>query len=354
MAKKSACYLDYEVVVEDNYSITVRKSGERMTNSMAALRKIAMQVGFEISAKYNTQQAGSKLVDYLKEKHASGSPKTLTEVSPVSGPKAQPAEEKPQIPTAETEELSEEEMKQIDDILKRMQALENRIAALENSVSSGVPDNPATKTPKLKKVVDIPYVKAFHMQEKGIRKVAIRYKTDRDSLKEIEHAIKYDYSHVFEHEGTGGRTFYIFSDGSICKEGRQLGFTIAQIRPIAEALGIPVEKNMKTDVLKNKIMMLHGVDGYAHVDGYVLTPNMGVMECFASDSFDLDDIEKSLKNEFLMKSCGYQMKDIPTGFSTDEERLIALARFIKGLTPHNDYDCEKELAYYREYFSKLS
>lgn len=66
MAKKSATYLDYEVVVEDNGAITVRKGGEQISNVMGAIREIASLTGYEINEKHNTRQSGSKLVDFLK------------------------------------------------------------------------------------------------------------------------------------------------------------------------------------------------------------------------------------------------------------------------------------------------
>lgn len=58
--------------------------------------------------------------------------------------------------TSEEEELSEEEMKQLDDLLKRMEALESRIADLEKrsvtAAPGGVPTNRLTGTVKRKYV----------------------------------------------------------------------------------------------------------------------------------------------------------------------------------------------------------
>lgn len=65
MAKKSAIYHDYDIVVEDNNSITIMKNGVQVANAKSAIREIAAEIGFELKETSNTRQAGSKLVDFI-------------------------------------------------------------------------------------------------------------------------------------------------------------------------------------------------------------------------------------------------------------------------------------------------
>ena len=65
MAKKKASYSDYEVSVVENGKIIVKRADEVLPNSMGALRDIASAIGFVIEPKWNTQQNGSKLIDFL-------------------------------------------------------------------------------------------------------------------------------------------------------------------------------------------------------------------------------------------------------------------------------------------------
>lgn len=137
MAKKQASYADYEVIVEDSGKIVVKQSGQVLANAKGALREIATAVGFAIDPKWNTQQAGSKLVDYLQTVSAPVAP---------SGPDPHPVAPSPEARSIapkvaatpknndnpkEREELPPEEMKQLEEILKRLETLEARLAKLE-------------------------------------------------------------------------------------------------------------------------------------------------------------------------------------------------------------------------------
>lgn len=152
MAKKSATYLGYEVVVEDNNSITINKDGQKVAKVMGAIREIAALTGFVVNEKSNTQQNGSKLVDFLKTLPATA-PAASTESKETTAGKSESASEiesetehqatvpKCEIFEAEIQpsttseiELNEEEM---NELLKRLEALEARIAKLENALATG-------------------------------------------------------------------------------------------------------------------------------------------------------------------------------------------------------------------------
>lgn len=55
---------EYVVIRRDSGKIETYRT---YANTMSALREIAAAIGFEISPKYNTQQAGSKIVDFINE-----------------------------------------------------------------------------------------------------------------------------------------------------------------------------------------------------------------------------------------------------------------------------------------------
>lgn len=66
--KKSAVSGDYTIGITPDNKVVVSKGGTPCDNTMAALREIAAAVGFTIEAKWNTQQTGSKLVDFINGK----------------------------------------------------------------------------------------------------------------------------------------------------------------------------------------------------------------------------------------------------------------------------------------------
>lgn len=137
MARKQASHADYEVIVEDNGKIVVKQSGQVLPNAMGALRTIASAVGFAIEPKWNTQQTGSKLVDFLKNARAAEAP-VDAKPQPAAAALKPAAVHKP-APVAQNnnkpkdEELTSEEMKQLDEILKRIESLEARLAKLEKA-----------------------------------------------------------------------------------------------------------------------------------------------------------------------------------------------------------------------------
>lgn len=137
MARKQASHADYEVIVEDNGKIVVKQSGQVLPNAMGALRTIASAVGFAIEPKWNTQQTGSKLVDFLKNARAAEAP-VDAKPQPATAALKPAAVHKPATAAQNNnkpkdEELTPEEMKQLDEILKRLEALEARLAKLEKA-----------------------------------------------------------------------------------------------------------------------------------------------------------------------------------------------------------------------------
>lgn len=65
--KKSATAKGYTIGIKADSKVVVSKGGTVCDNTMAVLREIAKAVGFTIEVKWNTQQTGSKLVDFLNK-----------------------------------------------------------------------------------------------------------------------------------------------------------------------------------------------------------------------------------------------------------------------------------------------
>ena len=65
--KKTATYGEYVINIASNNSVTVLKNGNVCDVAKAALRDIAVLVGFDVDAKWTTQQLGSKLVDNINK-----------------------------------------------------------------------------------------------------------------------------------------------------------------------------------------------------------------------------------------------------------------------------------------------
>lgn len=65
--KKTATYGEYVINIASNNSVTVLKNGNVCDVAKAALRDIAALVGFDVDAKWTTQQLGSKLVDNINK-----------------------------------------------------------------------------------------------------------------------------------------------------------------------------------------------------------------------------------------------------------------------------------------------
>ena len=65
--KKTATYGEYVINIASNNSVTVLKNGNVCDVAKAALRDVAALVGFDVDAKWTTQQLGSKLVDNINK-----------------------------------------------------------------------------------------------------------------------------------------------------------------------------------------------------------------------------------------------------------------------------------------------
>ena len=93
--KKSATVGDYVININDDNSVTVLKDGAPCGNATAALREIAVLVGFTLDEKWNTRQMGSKLVDAINdgataptsEKAVPTAPEAFISQAPVEEPK---------------------------------------------------------------------------------------------------------------------------------------------------------------------------------------------------------------------------------------------------------------------------
>ena len=306
MAKKSATYLDYEVVVEDNGAITVRKGGEQISNVMGAIREIASLTGYEINEKHNTRQSGSKLVDFLKTlpagaaapaKPAEPTPKLEPPQAPApapapkeepapnptpSAPKAAPATEpaKEQVKTTQTEELTEEEMKQLDDLLKRLEALEARIAKLE----SGAPAAPKAKSGKLTVVEKYQPASqdGYKFTDTGTLSFDFWFATYETLNSEYntkrlqsyacvrEELLNKDYSsHTLAKSQLDGEEITEVSDGNFYRMW-SIGSTLREIKAFATLIGHPIPEKAKADVLAAEIAREHGADGWCFYNGQAL------------------------------------------------------------------------------------
>lgn len=65
--KKTATYGEYVINIASNNSVTVLKNGNVCDVAKAALRDVVALVGFDVDAKWTTQQLGSKLVDNINK-----------------------------------------------------------------------------------------------------------------------------------------------------------------------------------------------------------------------------------------------------------------------------------------------
>ena len=65
--KKTAAYGEYVINIAGNNSVTVLKNGNVCDVAKAALRDVAALVGFDVDAKWTTQQLGAKLVDDINK-----------------------------------------------------------------------------------------------------------------------------------------------------------------------------------------------------------------------------------------------------------------------------------------------
>lgn len=65
--KKTAAYGEYVINIAGNNSVTVLKNGNVCDVAKAALRDVAALVGFDVDAKWTTQQLGAKLVAAINE-----------------------------------------------------------------------------------------------------------------------------------------------------------------------------------------------------------------------------------------------------------------------------------------------
>ena len=65
MAKKEATYGVYNISIDEDNKVSVFQNGEKREKATPALREVAVLVGFEENPNWNTQQFGSKLVDFI-------------------------------------------------------------------------------------------------------------------------------------------------------------------------------------------------------------------------------------------------------------------------------------------------
>ena len=66
--KKSAVSGDYTIGITPENKVVVNKGSKAYDNTKGALREISEKVGFEVDPNWNTQQLGSKLVDFINGK----------------------------------------------------------------------------------------------------------------------------------------------------------------------------------------------------------------------------------------------------------------------------------------------
>lgn len=65
--KKSAVSDNYTIGITADNKVVVNKGGKTCDNAKEALREISEKVGFKVDPKWNTQQLGSKLVDFINK-----------------------------------------------------------------------------------------------------------------------------------------------------------------------------------------------------------------------------------------------------------------------------------------------
>lgn len=375
MAKKSATYLDYEVVVEDNGAITVRKGGEQISNVMGAIREIASLTGYEINEKHNTRQSGSKLVDFLKTLPAgAAAPAKPAEPAPKpapSAPKAAPAPKpepaKEQLKTTQTEELTEEEMKQLDDLLKRLEALEARIAKLE----SGAPAAPAGNSQQNAEKLTL--VKSYWLSLSS-RKYNSNglLEFDKDCIKQV-----FDYYHrnynekiqeklqsyvsrvkeaiancrwnstywdlyMYELGGKslmslspdvfrfGGWSLVLLSNGKLYTK-HSGGHELNDLKAVATLLNIDVPKGTRKEKLAAELVAKYGNGRYAVISGHIVSTDCWVHSLTETNvNRILIEFQQNLDkiNENFNALVPLRLDDS----MTNQEKLDSIVEYLDGLT----------------------
>ena len=92
MAKKSVSWKDYLIDIDEKGSVKVSKNGALCDNAKATLREIAEAAGFEVDEKWNTQQLGAKLAEFLEEAAPAPVAKPKAEA-----PKTEKKDDEPQV-----------------------------------------------------------------------------------------------------------------------------------------------------------------------------------------------------------------------------------------------------------------
>lgn len=401
MAKKSATYLDYEVIVEDNGSITVKKGGQVLSNVMGAIREIASVSGYEINEKSNTRQNGAKLVDYLKTLPASGAqsaqsapaapeapapaeaPKPKAEPekadpAPVApkhreepakpaesapkaaapAPKATPAqpETKAQAQTTDTEELTEEGMKQLDDLLKRLEALEARIAKLESGSTAGASTN---KLSHVKNYDFGRYSQNYHSNgllvfDRNAIKQVFDYYNNIDTYKDkIEECLKEFVASVKRRiaqrewyycpNALGSRIemlappdiefkklYTLLSDGNIY-EYRESGSDLNALRKVATLLNFDIPKGSRKEQIGAEIVAKYGNGKYAVIADNMLSADGTV--------YTLSEVSITRVQTFILQQSDKIQKHfnvaVPLNINdsmTTKEKMDAISEYFAGLS----------------------
>ena len=372
MAKKSATYLDYEVIVEDNSSITVKKGGQHIPNVMGAIREIASITGYVINEKSNTRQNGAKLVDYLKALPAeAATPTPETEATPAAQPTPAPVptpvaepepirEPEPSAPetaptpqvtpaepteqeqnqTSETEELGEEEMKQIDDLIKRLEALETRIAKLERTSNNPSPKATNTKL-TVTKFVNLNSIRGYKFNTDG--NVAFMWWTmhTNNAPKYLELLKGGDNSCILT-EDIPGYNLALLSDGSI-KTVSRIGSTLREVKAFATLIGYSIPDKAKAETLAAAIVNEHGSDGVCISSGQMLKSNGSV---FSLGPVDFREIIKTCKDRAASFIFGVEPPTLSG--KSPEEALESLFDFYDAITPRPLPPSDKLIAQFEQ------
>lgn len=284
MAKKQASYADYEVIVEDSGKITVKQSGRVLDNAKGGLREIAAAVGFAIEPKWNTQQAGSKLVDFLKNAPVAAAP-AAPKPEPVA-PKPQaaaPAQKKNEIPK-NNEELTPEEMKQLDEILRRLDALEARLAKLEK-VPAGAPAAAKSDNSALHIVAEHSAQSLgshqFNSSGKLVFNISIWGNMLNPDHKDLLDSRLNEWARWRESINNGDFSNGISKCSIFCQPITELsdghfytfsyiGNTLREVKAFATLIGYPIPDKAKTDTLAAAIVRDRGANGWCVAEGQAL------------------------------------------------------------------------------------
>ena len=249
------------------------------------------------------------------------------------------------------------------DIIKRIETLEARVAELEKALAGGanVADNAAGKL-GMKTEYNANFV-IFRRNEKGerefcmpvLRNLANSYYTQEKvyetNILDNRYATPYrndwkiyDYTEYFLHVA-------VLTDGSI-KNMFWLGDTLREVKLVADLAGYSYDKKIKKEKLAAELINKYGINGAAIVSNHLVT--------FSGEVYRLEDARNAVMDVArALQSSEFAREyiiDKPFEFDDswgDVELVEAIYDYIQGLKRRYHDDGNKELERFKALWKEL-